>query len=239
MLARLGGTSCRVLRCSGITEVARLHRLVAPRQRRHLAAADAAAANTQQQQVAAPHLANMAVDSPRAADHGQQQKKQRKQPDGGARRPALWWKDRPSYRCPACGQQCFKVPNFEAHILRCCPDVAPAEEWHAMLQAAAVQQTETEHAQQQDGEQETGEQQVQQAQQQQQQQQAMPSGETSARAPPQWKVHPADAAIRAWLEQAEQREAQQRRRAVSAHAVPAAPTARAACCCPCGWPMVC
>lgn len=251
MLARLGGTSCRVLRCSGLTAVAAAGyppRLAAPRRQHSAATAAAAAAanHTQQQQVAAPPPASMAVDSPRAVEQDRRHRKQRKQPDGSVRRPALWWKERPSYRCPACGQQCFKVPNFEAHILRCCPDVAPAEEWHAMLRAAAAQQAEAQQAQQQQMPVEQQEQRDGAPQADGQppacdQEQAAASGEAAARAPPQWKMHPADAAIRAWLEQAEQREAQQRRRAVSAHAVPATPAAcgwvamlgRCLCCCAC------
>lgn len=238
MLARLGSASCRVLGSSvlSVKVAARVTRLAAPRSHQHLAAAAVAAATAgtpAKQEAAAQPLASMAANSPPAAEQ-RQRRKQQKESDPVRRRPALWWKDRPSYTCPACGQQCFKVPNFEAHILRCCPDVAPPEEWRAMLQAAEAQQaTAQQQAEQQVAEQPQAEQAAEQQQQQDgqspadgHQQGAAGSEENNAaQAQPRWKVHPADAAIRAWLEQAEQREAQQRRRAVSAvlasHAVPA------------------
>ncbi len=223
MLARLGSASCRVLGSSvhHLGAAARGTRLAASRPHQHLAAAAAASSATQQQQqqqqlAAAQPCATMAADSPRAAE--QKQKKQRKQPDAANRRPARLWRERPSYRCPACGQQCFKVPNFGVHILRCCPDVAPPEEWRAMLQAAESQQGEEQQPAAQAGGQPA----------EQQQQDGQPQADGQQRAvvkdsgadgggqeQTQWKLHPADAAIRAWLAQAEQREAQQRRRAVS------------------------
>ncbi|PRW45465.1 pseudouridine synthase [Chlorella sorokiniana] len=225
MFARLGSASCRVLGSSVLTvsAAARVTRPVARRPHQHLAAAAAAAATAAAasgtpQQATAPPLAGMAADSPRAVEQ-QQRKKQQKEPDA-RRRPALWWKDRPSYTCPACGQQCFKVANFETHILRCCPDVAPPEEWQAMLQAAEVQQAEEQQAAEQQAAQ-AGEQAAEPLQQQHDGQprancQKEGAGSEGGEAPaqPRWKVHPADAAIRAWLEQAQQREAQQRRRAI-------------------------
>lgn len=173
-------------------------RQTAPRLHRDLAAAAAAASPSAPAARASaaprkqhPSAAAMAPDSQGEAAAGGPGRRDQ------ARRPKLWWKDRPSYRCPACGQCCFKVPNFETHILRCCPDVAAPEEWHALLHEATAAQP---AGQPQD---------VQQPQQQ-------AGGSQGQGEQPHWEVHPADAAIRRWLEgPVQQREAAARKRAVS------------------------
>lgn len=123
------------------------------------------------------------------------------------RRPTLWWKDRPSYRCPACSQLCFQVPKFEAHLAGCCPDVAPSHEWQALLSGAAA-------ASASGGEQAAAAERAAQAQAvRQSSQQAGEEGADGAQH--EWALHPADAAIRSWLQVVQQREEASRRRAVS------------------------
>lgn len=155
-------------------------------------------------------------------------------------RPPLWWKDRPSYRCPACGQCCYKVPAFETHILRCCPDVALPDEWHRLLASAEAQQA-AGPAAQQTAAGPAAEPAHEQEEQQRlapaagagaaPQQSAAPDGSDSGsdgdatgvglqrkeqQAPQALQLHPADAAIRDWLKLVEQREDEQRSKAVGA-----------------------
>lgn len=198
----------------------------APARPTHHCAAAASGPQQQQQQGVAPpaskaqllaqqqQAVGMALDSPRSERPPQAHPHPH-------RRPKLWWKDRPSYRCPACGQSCFKVSNLETHILRCCPDVAPPEEWRALMAQADAAQREAqaararEHAAgQQAAVHHAAEQPEQEAE-----QQAGGEAEQQRHAhhvPHQWKVHPADAAIRTWLEEVQRREDESRRKAVSA-----------------------
>lgn len=190
-----------------------------------------------------------ALDSPQEQQPRQQgqaaegEQKQQQQPTGKKQRararqvaaelrngrPALWWKDRPSYRCPACGQCCYRVPAFETHILRCCPDVALPDEWRSLLGDAEAQQ-----AAQQGAAGPAGGQAVDQVDEQaaQQQQQAAAGGSggrgsdgEQEQGPPAWQLHPVDAAIREWLRVVERREEEQRAKAVRACLL--------LCCCAC------
>ncbi|KAL4424411.1 hypothetical protein ABPG77_005654 [Micractinium sp. CCAP 211/92] len=133
-------------------------------------------------------------------------------------RPALWWKDRPSYRCPACGQYCYRVPAFETHILRCCPDVALPDEWRSLVGDAEAQQAAQQGAAGPAVGQAVGQADEQAAQQQQQAAAGGSGGRGSdgeqEQGPPAWQLHPADAAIREWLKVVERREEEQRAKAL-------------------------
>ena len=237
LLPRVLLVACRATRCSRSAPAA-----AAQRQKPLRATRPAAAAAAGRQQQAAetssspapsptPQLAPQSVEQQQQQQQQQEKKKQSSaagmapdsdqqgvsaQPGGEQpgqqqqRRPKLWWKERPSFRCPACGQCCFKVPNFEAHILRCCPDVALPDEWRELLaraeaEAAAAPEAAAAAAgqQQQDGAPDAAHE---------QQAQRRHAHEV----PAALVRHPADAAIRTWLDGVvEPREQDSRRRAVS------------------------
>ncbi|EFN54555.1 hypothetical protein CHLNCDRAFT_53041 [Chlorella variabilis] len=160
----------------------------------------------------------MHPDSPQQQQQREQQLKQKH------RRPALWWKERPSYRCPACGQCCFRVPAFEAHILRCCPDVAPPDEWRQLLDDAERQRRQQQAAPPAApaaaaaaaavAEPDQGQQRSKELSQRGEQQQPGEQRRRGQAAAPRLPVHSADAAIRAWLTRVQRREDEQRERAL-------------------------
>lgn len=88
-----------------------------------LAAHTAAAASRPVRTAAAQReqgSSGMAPDGAEPSVCAEQEKQQRQEREREQRRrPSLWWKDRPSYLCPACGQRCFKVSSRDCRRAAC------------------------------------------------------------------------------------------------------------------------